>query len=40
MTPKEWRHQIEILQQQADALASTAQWPGTLKEALEIFRLR
>ena len=38
MTPKEWRHQIKTLQQQADALASTAQWPGTLKEALEILQ--
>src|SRR5215468_5189874 len=38
MTPEAWRHQIETLQQQADALAPTAQWPGTLKEALEILQ--
>jgi PAS domain S-box-containing protein len=38
MTPKEWRHQIKTLQRQADALASTAQWLGTLKEALEIIQ--
>src|SRR5262249_45255265 len=36
--PKEWRHQIKTLQRQADALASTAQWPGTLTEALEILQ--
>jgi PAS domain S-box-containing protein len=38
MTPEAWRHQIETLQQQADALAPAAQWPGTLKEALEILQ--
>src|SRR5215831_12556657 len=38
MTPEEWRHQIETLQRQANALAPTAQWPGTLKEALEILQ--
>jgi len=38
MTPKEWWHQIKTLQQQADALASTAQWPGTLTEAREILQ--
>jgi PAS domain S-box-containing protein len=38
MTPEAWRHQIEILQQQADALSPTSQWPGTLKEALEILQ--
>ena len=38
MTSEEWRHRIETLQLQADALASTAQWPGTLKEALEILQ--
>jgi len=38
MTPEEWRHQLETLQQQADALTSTAQWPGTLKEALAILQ--
>src|SRR5262245_4743026 len=38
MTPEEWRHQIETLQQQADALAPTALSPGTLKEALEVLQ--
>src|SRR5215471_1905006 len=38
MTPEAWRHQIETLQQQADALAPTAQWPGTLREALEVLQ--
>ena len=38
MTPEEWRHQIVTLQLQADALTPTAQWPGTLKEALEILQ--
>jgi len=38
MTPEEWRYQIEKLQQQADTLAPSAQWPGTLREALEILQ--
>lgn len=38
MTPEEWRHQIETLQLQADVLMPTAQWPGTLKEGLEILQ--
>jgi PAS domain S-box-containing protein len=38
MTLAVWRHQIETLQQQADALAPTAQWPGTLHEALALLQ--
>ena len=38
MTPEEWQHQIEKLQKQADALAPSAQWPGALREVLEILQ--
>jgi len=38
MTPEEWRHEIEILQQRADTLTPVAQWPGALKEAMLILQ--
>ena len=39
MTPDEWRYQIEMIQQQAAALAPGGQWPGTLTEALTILQI-